>query len=98
MIFCKGGEYAMIILAVFRSRSHSLDYAERLQSYGIPATTMNTPKEAKIGCGLCVQFDIRYFTRAQAILRMLRYSSFKGFYKMDYTGGKLSVIPYTPYR
>ena len=88
----------MIILAVFRSRSHSLDYAERLQNYGVPATTMNTPKEAKIGCGLCVRFDARYFVRAQAILRTGRYVSFKGFYKMDYINGKVSVTPYTPYR
>ena len=42
----------MMILAVFRSRAHSLDYAEHLHKYGVAATTMPTPKEAKIGCGL----------------------------------------------
>ena len=88
----------MIILAVFRSRSHSLDCSERLQNYGVPATTTATPKEAKIGCGLCVRFDARYFPRAQAIIRSGRYSSFKGFYKMDYINGRLSVTPYTPSR
>ena len=58
----------MIILAVFRSRSHSLAYAERLNGYGVAATTTPAPKEAKIGCGLCVRFDVRYFARAKAIL------------------------------
>ena len=84
----------MMILAVFRSRSHSLDYAERLNGYGVSATTVPTPKEAKIGCGLCVRFDARYFVRAQAIMKTGRYTSFKGFYKMDFINGRTSVTPY----
>ena len=84
----------MMILAVFRSRAHSLDYAERLQSYGLSVSTMPTPKEAHIGCGICVRFDARDFIRARAILKTGRYASFKGFYKMEYTGGRLSISPY----
>lgn len=84
----------MMILTVFRSRSQSLDYAERLQKYGVQATTMPAPKEAKIGCGLCVRFDARYFVRAHAVLKTARYSSFKGFYKMDFVGGRVVVTPY----
>ncbi|MBQ9713998.1 MAG: DUF3343 domain-containing protein [Clostridia bacterium] len=84
----------MMILAVFRARTQSLDYAERLQRYGVAATTMPTPKEAKIGCGLCVRFDARYFVRANAILKTARYTSFKGYYKMDFIGGRISVTPY----
>jgi hypothetical protein len=84
----------LIILAVFRSRSHSLDYAERLYKYGVDASTMSTPKDVRIGCGLCVRFDSRYFVRANAILRTGKYSSFKGFYKMEYVGGRMSVTPY----
>ena len=84
----------MIILAVFRSRTHSLDYAERLNGYGVSATTVSAPKEAKIGCGLCVRFDARYFLRAQAILKTGKYSSFKGFYKMEFVAGRMMVSPY----
>ena len=84
----------MMILAVFRARAHSLDYAERLRSFGVAATIAATPKEAKIGCGLCVQFDARSFYRAQAILKTGKYSSFKGFYKMEYFGGRASITPY----
>ena len=84
----------MMILAVFRSRSHSLDYAERLNSYGVSATTVPTPKEAKIGCGLCVRFDARYFIRAQANMKTAKYSSIKGFYKIDFVNGRTSVTPY----
>ena len=84
----------MIILAVFRSRSHSLDYAERLYRNGVEASVTSAPKEAKIGCGLCVRFDGRYFIRANAILKTGKYSSFKGFYKLDYVSGRMNVIPY----
>lgn len=85
----------MMILAVFRSRAHSLDYAERLNKYGVTATTVPTPKEAKIGCGLCVKFEARYFIRAQAILKTGRYASFKGFYKTDFVNGRMTVTPYS---
>ena len=86
----------MMILAVFRSRAHSLDYARRLNEYGVPSTTVSTPKEAKIGCGLCVRFDARYFVRARAILRTAPYASFKGFYKTEFIGGRVSVTPFVP--
>ena len=87
----------MMILAVFRSRAHSLDFAQRLNVYGVPATTMPTPKEAKIGCGLCVKFDARYFVRTKAVLKTWRYTSFKGFYKLDFINGRMSVTPYGGY-
>ena len=83
----------MTVLAVFRSRAHSIDYAERLYKYGVTATTVSAPKEARIGCGLCVRFDARVLPRAKAVLKTGRYSSFKGFYKMDFIGGKLSLTP-----
>lgn len=84
----------MMILAVFRARAQSLDYAERLISYGVRAETVSAPKEAKIGCGLCVRFGENQFVRANAVLRTGRYSSFKGFYRTEYVGGRLSVTPY----
>ena len=84
----------MMILAVFRSRSQSIDYAMRLKNYGIMAETVPTPKEAKIGCGLCVKFDERLFVRAKAVLVATRYSTFKGFYKTDFLAGRMVVTPY----
>lgn len=84
----------MMILAVFRSRAHSLDYAELLNAYGVAADTVAAPKEARIGCGLCVRFDARYFVRAQALLKIGRYATFKGFYKMDFVGGRMHITPY----
>ena len=84
----------MMILAVFRSRSQSLDYAECLHKYGVSVTTTPAPSEAKIGCGLCIRFEERYYPRASALLRTKKYSSFKGFYKLDFVGGQVSLLPY----
>ncbi|MBE5751604.1 MAG: DUF3343 domain-containing protein [Clostridia bacterium] len=84
----------MMILAVFRSRAHSLAYAERLNGYGVPATTVPAPKEAKIGCGLCVRFDARFYVRAKAILKTGKYPTFKGFYKTEFLNGRMTVTPY----
>ncbi|MBQ8375321.1 MAG: DUF3343 domain-containing protein [Clostridia bacterium] len=84
----------MTILAVFRSRSQSLDFAQRLLSYGIPAETVSAPKEARIGCGLCVRFDQREFARANAVLKMGKYSTFKGYYKSEFVGGRQRVVPF----
>ena len=83
-----------MILAVFRSRAQSLDYAERLYKYGVEATMTLAPKEARIGCGMCVRIDARNFVRANAILKTGRYSSFKGYYKVEYVGGRPSITPY----
>ena len=84
----------MMILAVFRSRSQSIDYADRLLSFGVRAETMSAPKEAKIGCGLCVRFDESQFARANAVLKTGKYSSFKGYYKTQFLAGKTSITPY----
>jgi hypothetical protein len=84
----------MMILAVFRSRSQSLDYANRLRAYGVLSETVTAPKDAKIGCGLCVRFDSKVFVRAQAVLKTAKYSSFKGFYKMDFSGATVKLLPY----
>ena len=88
----------MMILAVFRSRSQSIDYSIRLKKFGVPSETVAAPKEVKIGCGLCVRLDGRDVARASAILKTGKYSSFKGFYKMDFVGGKVSLIPYFWYK
>ncbi len=85
----------MTILAVFASRGQSVDYAQKLMEYGLLAETIPAPKEAGIGCGLCVRFDSRMLVRAHAVLRTGRYSSFKGFYRQDFVGGRLTLIPLT---
>ena len=77
-----------MIIAVFRSRAQSLDYAEHLREYGVRAETIPTPKEANIGCGLCVRFDASVYVRATAVLKRMRYTTFKVFYKVEFVYGR----------
>ena len=83
----------MMVLAVFRSRFQSMDFSERLREYGIPVETVPAPKEARIGCGLCVRFDERLFPRVKAVLKIGKYSTFKGFYRVDFEGGRQVLRP-----
>ena len=84
----------MTILAVFRSRGQCLDFAGRLYKYGVSAQTAPAPKEAKIGCGLCLKFDISVLPKARAVLGLGKYTSFKGFYTVGYVDGRLAAVPY----
>lgn len=83
----------MTVIAVFRSRSQCLDFAERLYKYGVRVATLPAPKEAKIGCGLCVRFDYAAFPKVKAVLKIGKYDTFKGFYKADYSSGRLVYLP-----
>lgn len=88
----------MTILAVFRSRSQTIDFVSRLQHAGILVQTVNTPKEAGVGCGLSAKFDDRDFLRARGILNggngsgnYSSYSSFAGFFHWQRKGDKMVV-------
>ncbi|MBP5243085.1 MAG: DUF3343 domain-containing protein [Clostridia bacterium] len=80
----------MTVLAVFRSRSQTLDFAARLGQTGVTVKTVNTPREAGVGCGLSAKFDSSALWRARAILRR-RYSSFVGLYEIRQYGGMVMI-------
>ncbi len=69
----------MTILAVFRSRAHTLDFLNAIKAAGIPAQAVSTPREAGVGCGISVRFDARFLPRAKTVLAARRDPSFAGF-------------------
>ena len=75
-------------LAVFRSRSQAIDCNARLRAAGIPASLINTPREANIGCGLSVKVPQFSLQRVQFIVRNANYSAFYGFYRMQTNYGR----------
>lgn len=83
----------MTVLAVFRSRSQTIDFASRLQRYGVNVQTVNTPKEAQVGCGLSAKFDFSALRQARFILQNVRYSSFVGLYKWGNGYGGTAFTP-----
>lgn len=76
------------ILAVFRSRSQAIDCNARLKALGVPASIINTPREANIGCGLSVKIPINMLDRVKMIIRNLNYSAFYGYYRMQNNYGR----------
>ena len=77
------------ILAVFRSRSQAMDCMQKMRALNIPAQLINTPKEANVGCGLSLKFSVSVATRAKNIIAKMNYSSFYGYMRMDFKGGKI---------
>ena len=69
----------MTVLAVFRSRAHTLAYAAALRAAGVPVQTVSTPKEAGVGCGISAKFEEVFLPRAKKTLAARPYSSFAGF-------------------
>lgn len=79
------------VLAVFRSRSQAIDCNSGLRAFGIPASLVNTPKEANIGCGLSVKIPQNMLARARGIIRSGKYSAFYGFYSVRDVYGRTVI-------
>lgn len=77
------------ILAVFKSRSATLNFANALRSNGIPAAVINTPNQITRACGISVKFFAEYFEKAREIAsRMQIFAYFDGFYAYGNSYGR----------
>ncbi len=79
------------ILAVFRSRAHAIDCNRVLKALNINSTLIGTPKEANVGCGLCVKLPCSAFARAKQVIDRENYASFAGYLKMQSFGGRMII-------
>ena len=80
----------MTMLAVFASRSQTLDCISHLRSMGVPAWAVSTPKDAGVGCGLSVKFEEGFLPRVKLLLNRRPYSSFRGI--MRQTGSTFTYL------
>lgn len=79
------------MLAVFRSRSQAIDCMNKMRALNIPAQLINTPKEANVGCGLSLKFSASAGSRVKNIIARMNYSSFYGYMRIDFRGGKIYI-------
>lgn len=79
------------VLAVFRSRAQAIDCNTGLKAAGIPASLVNTPAEANIGCGLSVKIPQSMLARVRFFIRNGKYSAFYGFYAIQPVYGKTII-------
>lgn len=69
-----------MVLAVFRSRTETLNFASILRSYGVPCSIVNTPRSINVSCGISVKFGQQYSQTAKMIVMRRGFSTFAGFY------------------
>ncbi len=79
------------LIISFRSRAHTVRFAEFLRRNGTYCQIVNTPKEAGVGCGLSVRVDINGFASAKRAVRITAYTSFAGFFIVKTVGGRRQV-------
>ena len=77
-------EYVVI---AFRSRAHTVRFAEFLRKNGAYCQIINTPKEAGVGCGLSVRVSVQDFPTARRAVAIANYTSFAGFFHVKTVRG-----------
>ena len=76
------------ILAVFRSRYATLNFANLLREKNIPAAIINTPHDIARGCGISVKFLSDYFNEVRKIISNRHMINFDGFYSYSEKNGR----------
>ena len=79
------------IAITFRSRAHTVRFAEFLRRNGVYCQIINTPKEAGVGCGLSVRIKTAHFAVAKRCVAITDYNSFAGFFLVKTVGSGRSV-------
>ena len=80
-------------IAVFKSRTQTLRFCERLKQKKVSAFIINTPKQANLGCGLSVKFFRESLNYAKNLLTAENYRSFAGLFFASGTGDNLLLRP-----
>ena len=80
------------MIIVFRARSHTINFANLLQSYKVPCQIVNTPRIVNVSCGISVKFSSLYLKNVQQILSRRYFDTFAGIYKIIGIGLNQRVI------
>lgn len=79
-------------IAVFRARSHTINFANLLNSYKVPCQIINTPRKVNVSCGISVKFDYKDLSTVQQILSRRSFDTFGGIYQIVGIGEYQKVI------
>ncbi len=82
------------IIAAFRSRTQTLEFYDTMQRNGVPCSIVNTPKEARVGCGISVRFTANFISKARYVLSKGKYTNFAGFFSVTKSNNKTVVRIY----
>ena len=68
------------VVVAFRSRAHTVKFAEFMRANGVSVEIINTPKEAGVGCGLSVKINKEFFSMVKRAVFSFNPKSFAGFF------------------
>jgi len=71
-----------MIIAVFRSRTETLNFASILRSYKINCIIINTPRVINVACGISVKFSKVDEAVARQIISRRGFATFGGFFNV----------------
>lgn len=77
-----------LLLAVFRSRTQTLAFADAMRRQGLYSAVVSTPSEARVGCGVSAKFRYEDLRRAEMILRRYRSGLYGVFEVLPRDGGR----------
>ena len=79
------------LIVAFRSRAHTIKFANLLRSQNFAMEIINTPKEAGVGCGLSVKVRKENYEMIKRLVLLSALSSFAGFFTVKELGEKRIV-------
>ena len=79
------------LIVAFRSRAHTIQFANLLRSQNFAMEIVNTPKEAGVGCGLSVKVRKQNYDLIKRLVLMSALPSFAGFFAVKELGEKRIV-------
>lgn len=80
------------IIAVFKSRFATLNFANLLKGNNIPVAIINTPQNIGRACGISVKFLSDYFSMVQTIIAKNGIQNFDGFYSYTERNGHINLF------
>lgn len=81
------------VIAVFRARSETINYANLLKSYGVGASVINTPRQVNVSCGISVRFPSDKLVQANDVISRRKFETFVGFFEIKKMGNNFVVRP-----
>lgn len=79
-------------VVVFRSKTEVFEFIEALAEKHIVAGTTGTPKEARIGCGIAADLEIRHLPVARSLVRSKNFKGYYGIFIIEKINNRVSTI------
>lgn len=80
------------VIASFKSRAATLNFANLLKKNNVPCAIINTPNSIGKSCGISVKFLSDYFSKVQTLMTVGIRATFSGFYSLSNVGGRDKIF------